>query len=63
MAENQESIFGFQKSPRNCHSSVDNKRKIEMWKEYKNDKYLPLDQCLQCFIYFVTMQQFDLVHA
>ena len=30
MAENQESIFGFEKSPRNCHSSVDNKRKIEM---------------------------------
>ena len=24
-----ESIFGFEKSPRNCHSSVANKRKIE----------------------------------
>ena len=35
MAENQESIFGFEKSPRNCHSSVDNKRKIEMWKDIK----------------------------
>ena len=63
MAENQESIFGFEKSPRNCHSSVDNKRKIEMWKEYKKDKYLPLGQCLQCFIYFATKQQFDLVNA
>ena len=58
MAENQESIFGFEKSPRNCHSSVDNKRKIEMWKECKKDKYLPLGQCLQCLGYFVTKLQF-----
>ena len=58
MAENQESIFGFEKSPRNCHSSVDNKRKIEMWKECKKGQISTFGPMPAIFTYFVTKLQF-----
>ena len=35
-----ESIFGFEKSPRNCHSSMANKRKIEKKKVAKKSNLL-----------------------
>ena len=44
MAENQESIFGFEKSPRNCHSSMANKRKIEKKKVAKKKFFFNSDE-------------------
>ena len=54
-----ESIFGFEKSPRNCHSSMANKRKIEKKKVAKKKFFFNSDEKLLVMHFFKERKQAD----